>query len=67
MTGTLSIKRSEIEKIIADNGGEFRNSVGKNLTYLIIADPQSTSSKAQAARKVGTTLIDENTFLNMIK
>ena len=67
VTGTLSIKRAEVEKLIADNGGEFRNSVGKNLNYLIIADVQSTSSKAQAARKNGIILINEQQFLDMIK
>jgi DNA ligase (NAD+) len=66
VTGTLSIKRAEIEKMIIENGGEVKNSVGKNLSYLIIADPQSTSSKAQAARKMGTTLINETQFLDLI-
>jgi len=67
ITGTLSIKRAEIEKMIVDNGGEIKNSVGKGLGYLIIADPQSTSSKAQAARKLGTVLINEQQFLDMIR
>jgi DNA ligase (NAD+) len=67
ITGTLSIKRAEVEKMIADNGGEIKSSVGKGLSYLIIADPQSTSSKAQAARKLGTVLIDEQQFLDMVK
>ncbi|MGI0058201.1 MAG: helix-hairpin-helix domain-containing protein [Nitrosotalea sp.] len=67
ITGTLSIKRAELEKMIADNGGEVKNSVGKGLSYLIIADPQSTSSKAQAARKLGTVLIDEKQILDLIK
>lgn len=67
ITGTLSIKRAEVEKIIAENGGEMKSSVGKSLTYLIIADPQSTSSKAQSARRMGTTLIDEEGFLELIK
>jgi DNA ligase (NAD+) len=66
ITGTLSIKRAEVEKIIADNGGEMKNSVGKNLSYLIIADPQSISSKAQAAKKLGVILINESDLLLMI-
>lgn len=66
ITGTLSIKRAEVEKMIVDNGGELKNSVGKNLSYLIIADPQSASSKAQAARKMGTVLINESQFLELI-
>ena len=67
ITGSLSIKRAEVEKMIADNGGTVKSSVGKGLNYLIIADPQSTSRKAQSARKLGTILIDENHFLGMIK
>lgn len=67
ITGSLSIKRAEVEKIITENGGEIKNSVGKGLSYLIISDPQSTSSKAQAARKLGTVLIDEKQFLDLIK
>ena len=66
ITGTLSIKRAEVEKMIVDNGGEVKSSVGKGLSYLIIADPQSTSSKAQAARKLGSVLINENDFIKMI-
>lgn len=66
ITGTLSIKRAEVEKMIVDNGGELKNSVGKNLSYLIIADPQSASSKAQTARKMGTVLINEAQFIDLI-
>jgi DNA ligase (NAD+) len=66
ITGTLSIKRAEVEKLIQDNGGEVKSSVGKGLNYLIISDPQSTSSKAQAARKLGTVLINEAQFLDLI-
>lgn len=66
ITGTLSIKRAEVEKLIQDNGGEMKSSVGKGLSYLIISDPQSTSSKAQAARKLGTILINETQFLGLI-
>jgi NAD-dependent DNA ligase len=45
----------------------MKNSVGKNLSYLIIADPQSASSKAQAARKMGTLLINEDEFMELVK
>ena len=67
ITGTLSIKRAEVEKLIQENGGEVKNNVGKGLLYLIIADPNSNSSKAQAARKFGTILINEAQFLEMVK
>jgi DNA ligase (NAD+) len=66
ITGTLSMKRAEVEKLITDNGGEMKSSVGKTTTYLIIADPASTSSKAQSARKLGVKLIDENDLFDMV-
>lgn len=66
ITGSLSMKRAEVEKLIVDNGGIIKNSVSKGLTYLIIADPQSTSSKAQAAKKLGIVLLGENDFLSLI-
>jgi DNA ligase (NAD+) len=67
ITGTLSVKRAEVEKMITDNGGEVKSSISTNTTYLIISDPASTSSKAQAARKLGTKLINEAQFMDMIK
>jgi DNA ligase (NAD+) len=51
----------------ADAGANVKSSVGKGLTYLVIADPNSTSSKAQSARQLGTTLISEDEFLGMVK
>ena len=60
-------KRPVLEKMAADAGGDVKSSVGKGLTYLVIADPNSTSSKAAAARKLGTTLISEEEFLDMVK
>lgn len=66
-TGAMKTKRPVLEKMAADAGGSIKSAVGKGLTYLVIADPNSTSSKAQAARKLGTTLISEDEFLEMVK
>jgi DNA ligase (NAD+) len=66
-TGKSENKRSVLEKMAADAGADVKSSVGKGLTYLIIADPNSSSSKAQAARKMGTTLISEDEFLDMVQ
>jgi len=57
-TGAQPRKRSDLEKMVVVNGGEVRDSVTKGLTYLVIADPGSTSSKAKRAREVGTECID---------
>jgi DNA ligase (NAD+) len=66
-TGAMKNKRSVLEKMAADEGADVKSSVGKGLTYLVIADPNSTSSKAVAARKLGTTLISEDDFLNIVE
>lgn len=66
-TGAMKNKRPFLEKMAADAGGDVKGSVGKGLTYLVIADPNSSSSKAQAARKLGTKLISEDDFLDLVK
>lgn len=66
-TGSMQNKRAVLEKLAIDAGAELKASVGKGLSYLIIADVNSTSSKAAAARKFGTTLISENNFMDLVK
>ena len=43
----------------------MKKSVGKGVSYLVLADPSSTSSKAKAARKLGTKLLREGDFVKM--
>ncbi len=59
LTGAMSKPRKEIEKAIEAAGGEVRSSVGKGLTYLVMADSSSTSSKAEKARSLGTQCLSE--------
>lgn len=66
-TGAMKNKRPVLEKMAAEAGADVKGSVGKGLTYLVIADPNSTSSKAVAARKLGTSLISEEDFLDLVK
>lgn len=66
-TGSMKNKRPVLEKMAADAGADIKGSVGKGLTYLVIADPNSSSSKAVAARKLGTKLISEEEFLDLVK
>jgi DNA ligase (NAD+) len=66
-TGSMNTKRPVLEKLASDAGADVKGSVGKGLTYLVIADPNSTSSKAVAARKLGTSLISEEDFLDLVK
>lgn len=65
-TGTMVNKRASLEQMVINSGGTTKSSVGKGLTYLVINDTNSQSSKAVAARKLGTVLINEEDFLKMI-
>lgn len=65
-TGKTKLKRAELEKLASEAGATVKSSAGKGLTYLVLADPNSTSSKAKAARKNGITLISEDYFIEII-
>lgn len=65
-TGAAETPRPQLHRLVEENGGEVKKSVGKGLNYLVVADPSSTSSKSQAARKLGTKVISEQDFLDMI-
>lgn len=58
-TGTSTKPRAELTALVESNGGRVLAAVTKELSYLVIADPASTSSKAVKARKLGTKLITE--------
>ena len=60
-------KRALLEQRVLDAGGEVKGSAGKGLSFLVTADPNGTSTKLEAARKNGTTLISEEAFLEMVK
>lgn len=66
-TGKMMNKRAELEEMVVNAGGTTKSSVTKGVTYLVIADPESTSSKAVKARELGTKLISEEDFLEMVK
>ncbi len=64
-TGAMAYKRADLEKMVVDNGGTI-SSVNKTLTYLVQADPDSTSAKSEKAKKFGTTIITPEAFLEML-
>jgi len=66
-TGAASRPRKELQALVEQNGGEVKGSVSKGLDYLVMADPNSTSTKAQKARKLGTTVIGEEDFLRSVE
>lgn len=65
-TGSMSYKRKDLQDIVTAQGGTNLDSVTKNLTYLVTADPNSTSGKAKKARDLGITLISPEQFLEMV-
>lgn len=65
-TGKSVRKRSELVAMVVENGGTVKDSVGKGLTYLVMADPASGSTKAKAAAKNGTHCISEEDFLKTV-
>lgn len=65
-TGKTKTKRADLEELVKNAGGTVKGSVGKGLTYLVMSDPSSGSTKAQAAKKNGTETISEDDFLKMV-
>ena len=65
-TGAMEYKRKDLQDMVLANGGTNLDSVTKNLTYLVIADPNSTSGKAKKARERGINLISPQQFMEMI-
>lgn len=57
LTGKMAHPRSYYEELIKKHGGTVSSSVSKNTDYLVMADPKSTSTKAQKARKLGVKII----------
>lgn len=64
-TGAASRPRKELWELVEKNGGIVHETMKKDTSFLVLADPNSTSSKAVKARKQGTTLISEEDFVNM--
>lgn len=66
LTGTLpSLKRSEAQKIIEDNGGKVSGSVSKKTNYVVAGE--EAGSKLDKANALGVAVITEEELLEMIK
>ena len=59
-------KKAVLEKMVTDNGGDVA-SVNKQLSFLVVGDINSTTSKAVKARKNNVSIISEEDFLEMVK
>jgi len=65
-TGTLGRPRKELEQMVEERGGTLLAGVTKELMFLVMADPNSGSSKAEKAKKYGTQCLDEAQFMAMV-
>jgi DNA ligase (NAD+) len=67
VTGSCTAKsRSEIEKLIKENGGQVGSSVSSKTSFLITDDDASTSTKAKKARELNKPVITSQQFLEML-
>ncbi len=66
ITGTLdNFGREEAAEKIRSLGGTFQSSVGKDTTYVVVGENPG-NSKVAKAQKLGTKVIDENAFIDII-
>ena len=66
VTGTLpSLSREEAEALIARHGGKAGSSVSKKTSYVLAGE--KAGSKLTKAECLGITVINEETFLNMLQ
>lgn len=67
-TGVLhSMTRNEASKLAESHGYDVKSSVTKGLTYLVTNDPFSGSSKNKKAQQLGTKIITEDQFLDLME
>ena len=66
-TGKLvNMSRSEAKSIIEQNSGSIVSNVTKKLDYLIVGE-KPTSRKVDAARNFKVKILDQFSWLNMLK
>ena len=66
LTGKMPLTRDEYVRKIEQSGGKVVSSVSGKTDFLVIADPNSTSTKAKKARDLGVKLISPEELENMI-
>ncbi len=59
-------KKADYEAPLRAAGYELVDEVTKGLNFLVLADPTSTSSKSEKARKLGVEVISEEKLMQMI-
>ncbi len=58
--------RKQMEGLVTKLGGRALSDVTAKLDYLVMADPDSKSSKAEKARKMGTRILSEEELFGMV-
>ncbi|WP_047546932.1 NAD-dependent DNA ligase LigA [Psychroserpens sp. Hel_I_66] len=61
-----SVSRTELKKMIEDNGGKVSSSISSKTNYLVAGDKMGPS-KLEKAKTLGVEMISENDFINMLK
>lgn len=64
-TGTMELSRDKFEMMVLNHGGRL-SSVTKKLDYLVVADVNTTSTKAARARELGIKIITEKHFMKLV-
>lgn len=65
LTGTLpTLSRKQASEMIEEHGGKTTSSVSKNTDFLLAGE--AAGSKLEKANKLGVSVIDENTLLEML-
>jgi len=61
-----TLKRSEAEGMVEENGGEILGGVSAKLNYLVVGE--DAGSKLEKAKKINTVkIISEEEFLKMLR
>ncbi len=60
------VSRNDLKKMIEDNGGKVSSSISSKTNYLV-AGANMGPSKLAKAEKLGTNIISEDDFLNMLE
>jgi DNA ligase (NAD+) len=65
LTGTLpNLTRNQAKDLIEAAGGKVTGAVSRNTTYLVAGE--AAGSKLEAARKLGTEIIDESALMKLL-
>ena len=60
------ISRTELKKLIEDNGGKVSSSISSKTSYVVAGDNMGPSKKTKA-ESLGVSIISEDDFLEMLK